>query len=116
MMAVVLILEPIFEADLQAQQYAGRAGCSAHDALAKVKLGYSEVVDADLSAYIDTIPHRGLKLCVARRVVDSRMLHSVRSNLDNSWMISMCGSSIGSVARLSRTRAAGFLGLVVCQR
>ena len=62
MMAAVLVLEPIFEADLPEQQHAYRAGCSAHDALAKVKVGissgYSEVVDADLSSYFDTIPHR----------------------------------------------------------
>ncbi len=81
MMAAVLILEPIFEADLPAQQYAYRAGRSAHDALAEVKVGldrgYSEVVDADLSAYFDTIPHRELKLCVARRVVDRRVLHLI---------------------------------------
>ena len=86
MMAAVLVLEPIFEADLPEQQHAYRAGCSAHDALAKVKVGissgYSEVVDADLSSYFDTIPHRELLLCVARRVVDRRVLHLINSWLD----------------------------------
>jgi RNA-directed DNA polymerase len=56
-MAAVLVLEPIFEADLQPEQYAYRAGRSAHDALGAVKqlvqTGYTEVVDADLSGYFD---------------------------------------------------------------
>ncbi len=85
MMAAVLIMEPIFEADLPEQQHAYRAGRSAHDALAKVKVGissgYSEVVDADLSSYFDTIPHRELLLCLARRVVDRRVLHLI-----NLWL------------------------------
>ena len=66
MMAAVVVLDPIFEADLAPEQYAYRAGCSAHDALSAVKTGLSggfpEVVDADLSAYFDTIPHRELVL------------------------------------------------------
>lgn len=86
MMAAVLVLEPIFEADLPEQQHAYRANCSAHDALAKVKVGldsgYCEVVDADLSAYFDTIPHRELMLCVARRVVDRRVLQLIQRWLD----------------------------------
>lgn len=56
-MAAVLVLEPIFEADLQPEQYAYREGRSAHDALGAVKQlvqnGYTEVVDADLSGYFD---------------------------------------------------------------
>jgi retron-type reverse transcriptase len=57
MMAMVLVLDPIFEADLAPEQYAYRAGRSAHDALCAVKTGlcsgFPEVVDADLSAYFD---------------------------------------------------------------
>lgn len=86
MMAAVLVLEPIFEADLRPEQYAYRAGCSAHDALSAVKTGlcngFPEVVDADLSAYFDTIPHRELLLCVARRVVDRKVLGLVKNWLD----------------------------------
>lgn len=82
MMAAVLILEPIVEADIPAEQYAYREGRNAHGALAAVRAGlcsgYLEVVDADLSGYFDTIPHRELRRCVARRVVDRRMLHLIR--------------------------------------
>lgn len=78
MMAAVIVLEPIFEADLTDEQYGYRPRRSAHDALTVVKTGlssgYPEVVDADLSAYFDTIPHRELLLCLARRVVDRRIL------------------------------------------
>ena len=60
-MAAVLILEPIFEADLQAEQHAYRARHSAQEAVKEVhgwlKKGLREVVDADLSGYFDTIPH-----------------------------------------------------------
>lgn len=86
MMAAVLVLEPIFEADLAPEQYAYRAGCSAHDALSEVKTGlcngFPEVVDADLSAYFDTIPHHELMLCVARRVVDRKVLGLVKGWLE----------------------------------
>jgi RNA-directed DNA polymerase len=56
-MAAVLVLEPIFEADLPPEQYAYRTGHSAQDALRAVQSlldqGYTEVVDADLSGYFD---------------------------------------------------------------
>lgn len=86
MMAAVLVLEPIFEADLRPEQYAYRAGCSAHDALTAVKTGlchgFPEVVDADLSAYFDTIPHGELMRGLARRVVDGKVLGLVKSWLE----------------------------------
>ena len=57
-MAVLLVLEPIFEADLQPEQYAYRPGRSALDAVQQVqallKQGHTEVVDADLSGYLDS--------------------------------------------------------------
>src|SRR5215467_7506547 len=63
-MAAVLVLEPIFEADLQPEQYAYRAGRGAQDAVRAVQglldQGYTEVVDADLSGYFDSIPHAEL--------------------------------------------------------
>ena len=86
MMAAVLVLEPIFEADLPAQQYGYRRGVSAHDALESVTQGLRdgqvEVVDADLASYFDTIPHGPLLRSVARRVVDRRMLGLIRCWLD----------------------------------
>ena len=81
-MAAVLVLEPIFEADLQPEQYAYRPGRSAHDALEQVKglirSGYTEVIDADLSGYFDSIPHAELMKSVARRVSDGAMLHLIK--------------------------------------
>lgn len=77
-MAAVLILEPIFEADLAEEQYAYRANRGAHDAVREVhgwlKKGLREVVDADLSGYFDTIPHPELMKSLARRISDGAML------------------------------------------
>ena len=82
MMAAVLVLDPIFEADLQPEQYAYRRGRSALDAVRLVhkliNTGHVEIVDADLSAYFDTLPHSDLLKSVARRVVDGAMLHLIK--------------------------------------
>jgi RNA-directed DNA polymerase len=81
-MAAVLVLEPIFEADLQPEQYAYRAGRDAQEAVRAVQnlldQGYTEVVDADLSGYFDSIPHAELMKSVARRVSDRHLLHLVK--------------------------------------
>lgn len=81
-MAAVLVLEPIFEADLQPEQYAYRPERSALDAVRKVhalvNTGYTEVVDADLSGYFDSIPHTELMKSVARRISDRHMLHLIK--------------------------------------
>jgi RNA-directed DNA polymerase len=80
--AAVLVLEPIFEADLQPEQYAYRQDRSALDAVRQVhklvNTGYGEIVDADLSGYFDSIPHAELLKSVARRVVDGAMLHLIK--------------------------------------
>ena len=80
--ALLLILEPIFEADLQEEQYAYRENKSALDAVQQVHAylqdGYREVVDADLSGYFDSIPHEELMKCVARRISDKAVLHLVK--------------------------------------
>ncbi|MGA9241119.1 MAG: group II intron reverse transcriptase/maturase [Silvibacterium sp.] len=82
MMAAVLVLDPIFEADLQPEQYAYRRNRSALDAVRHVhKLidtGHVEIVDADLAGYFDALPHAELLKSVARRVVDGVMLHLIK--------------------------------------
>jgi group II intron reverse transcriptase/maturase len=84
--AAVAVLEPIFEADLQPEQYAYRQDRSALDAVRHVhkliNTGYGEIVDADLSGYFDSIPHAELLKSVARRVVDGAMLHLIKMWLE----------------------------------
>jgi len=82
MMAAVLVLDPIFEADLQPEQYAYRRDRSALDAVRHVhkliNTGHQEIVDADLASYFDLLPHAELLKSVARRVVDGAMLHLIK--------------------------------------
>jgi RNA-directed DNA polymerase len=84
--AAVLVLEPIFEADLQPEQYAYRRDRSALDAVKHVhkliNTGHGGIVDADLSGYFDSIPHAELLQSVARRVVDGAMLHLIKMWLE----------------------------------
>jgi retron-type reverse transcriptase len=88
-MAVLLVLEPIFEADLLPEQHAYRPGHSAHsahDALEAiaglVDRRHVEVVDADLSGYFDSIPHAELLKSVARRVSDGALLRLIKQ-----WLV-----------------------------
>lgn len=80
--AAKLVVEPIFEADLEPNAYGYRPKRSARDAVRKVhellRAGFTDVVDADLSKYFDTIPHGGLVTSVARRIVDRRTLHLIK--------------------------------------
>lgn len=80
--AAVLVLAPIFEADLEPEQYAYRPDRSAHDAVRHVhsllNTGHRGVVDADLSGYFDSIPHAELMKSVARRVSDRHMLQLIK--------------------------------------
>ncbi len=82
MTAAMLVLEPIFEADLQPEQYAYRQGRSALDAVqhvrALLKSRHWEVLDADLSGYFDSIPHAELMKSVARRISDRHMLRLIK--------------------------------------
>jgi len=80
--ALKLVIEPIFEADLEPSAYGYRPQRSAADAIKQVHRllcqGYTDVVDADLSKYFDTIPHRELMQSVARRIVDGNVLRLIR--------------------------------------
>jgi len=84
--AAMLILEPIFEADLQPEQYAYRPDRSALDAVRHVhkllNTGHGQIVDADLSGYYDSIPHADLMRSVARRIVDGAMLRLIKMWLE----------------------------------
>lgn len=81
-MAAKLVLEPIFEADFEPNAYGYRPGRGALDAVQEVnesiRRGESHVVDADLSKYFDTIPHRELMKSVARRITDRKLLHLIK--------------------------------------
>jgi group II intron reverse transcriptase/maturase len=85
-MAFVIVVEPILDVDLQPEQHAYRANHDAHAALREVQSwldrGYTEVVDADLSGYFDTIPHHELMKSVARRISDRHLLHLVKMWLE----------------------------------
>jgi len=86
MTAALLVLEPIFEADLPSEQYAYRPGRNAQQAVVEVEgllyRGHPEVVDADLADYFGSIPHAELLQSVARRVVDRRVLHVIKQWLE----------------------------------
>src|SRR6266852_2425683 len=86
MTAAMLVLEPIYEADLPPEQYAYRPGRNAQQAVAEVDKqlfrGHPEVVDADLADYFGSIPHSELLQSVARRIVDRRVLHLIKMWLD----------------------------------
>jgi RNA-directed DNA polymerase len=81
-MAVLLVLEPIFEADFLDSSFGFRPGRSAHQALDKIaehlRAGYREVYDADLQAYFDTIPHDQLIKCLEVRIADRSVLRLIR--------------------------------------
>ncbi len=86
MTAAMLVLEPIFEADLPPEQYAYRPGRNAQQAVVEVGAlldhGHPEVVDADLADYFGSIPHAELLKSVTRRIVDRRVLHLIKMWLD----------------------------------
>lgn len=84
--AVVLVLTPIFEVDLDPHQYAYRPERSALDAVRHVhrllNTRYTDVVDADLSDYFGSVPHAELMRCLARRIVDRQLLALIKQ-----WLV-----------------------------
>src|SRR5664279_2631370 len=86
MTAAMLVLEPIFEADLPPEQYAYRPGRNAQQAAIEVEerlhRGQTDVVDADLADYFGSIPHAELMKSLARRIVDRRVLHLIKMWLE----------------------------------
>jgi RNA-directed DNA polymerase len=86
MTAAMLVLEPIFEADLPPEQYAYRPGRNAQQAVIEVEgllfRSHPEVVDADLADYFGSIPHAELLKSAARRIVDRRVLHLIKMWLE----------------------------------
>lgn len=86
MTAAMLVLEPIFEADLPPELYAYRPKRNAQQAVVEVEEllfhGHPDVVDADLSDYFGSIPHKELLQSLARRIVDRRVLHLLKQWLE----------------------------------
>ena len=80
--AAKIVLEPIFEADFEDNAYGYRPARGAVDAVKEVHRlicrGYTDVVDADLSRYFDSIPHDELLKSVARRIVDRHVLRLIK--------------------------------------
>jgi RNA-directed DNA polymerase len=81
-MAVKLVIEPIFEADFCDHSYGFRPKRSAHDAVDDIAnalwAGHTQVIDADLSKYFDSIPHAKLLAVVAERIVDGGILALIK--------------------------------------
>ena len=81
-MAVKLVIEPIFEADFEDNSYGFRPKRDAHQAMDDVSLqlrmGKTQVIDADISKYFDTIPHDKLLALVAKRIVDKNILRLIK--------------------------------------
>src|SRR6202790_4924669 len=86
MTAAMLVLDPIFEADLPAEQYAYREGRNAQQAVIDAEetlyRGHLDVVDADLADYFGSIAHADLMRSLARRIVDPRVLHLIKMWLE----------------------------------
>jgi RNA-directed DNA polymerase len=84
--AVMLVIEPIFEADFLDSSYGFRPGRSAHQAIDAIRqylsAGFTEVYDADLKSYFDTIPHDALIKCLERRIADRKIIKLIRMWLE----------------------------------
>ena len=81
-MAVKIVIEPIFEADFEDNSYGFRPKRNAHQAMddisLQLRMGKTQVIDADISKYFDTIPHDKLLTLVAKRIVDKNILRLIK--------------------------------------
>jgi RNA-directed DNA polymerase len=115
-MAVYLVLMPIFEADFHSRSFGFRPGRNAHQAVEAIqealRMGKSEVVDADLAQYFDTIPHRKLMRQVARRVSDGAILKLIKAWLRAPIVEEEEGGGLKIKANPCGTPQGG----VICQR
>ena len=102
--SAMLVLEAIFEADLQEEQYAYRKGRGAQEAVKRVhrlvNTGRREVVDADLSNYFGEIPHDKMMKSLARRISDGRMLELIKS-----WLVMPVAEDDGKAGKRLTNRA-----------
>ena len=107
--ATKLVLEPIFEADLEENAFGYRPARGAVDAVKQVhrhiSQGYTDVVDADLSGYFDSIPHDALMKSVARRIVDRQVLRRIKL-----WLKAPIEERDGDGTRRMRGGKKGFCG------
>ena len=82
----MLIIEPIFEADFLDSSYGFRPGKNAHQAIDAIRqylsADFTEVYDADLKSYFDTIPHDSLIKCLERRIADRKVMKLIRMWLE----------------------------------
>jgi RNA-directed DNA polymerase len=81
-MSCKMVIEPIFEADFEDSSYGFRPKRSAHDAIGAIRKnieeGNTEILDADLSSYFDTIPHEKLMILIGKRISDRNILHLIK--------------------------------------
>lgn len=104
--AAKLLLEPLFEADFEKDSYGFRPKKDAHQALDAIQEALGQgmywVIDADVTAYFDTIPHDRLMKAVAERVVDGSMLALVKMFLEAPMSMSVTVGDLGGTNRERR--------------
>jgi RNA-directed DNA polymerase len=89
-MALKLVMEPIFESSFYPSSYAYRPGRRCQDAIAEIYQfaihSYEWIVETDIEACFDQLPHCLIVDEVGRRIIDKRLLALVRSFLKSGVM------------------------------
>ncbi|MBA3697845.1 MAG: group II intron reverse transcriptase/maturase [Planctomycetes bacterium] len=107
-LAVVWVLQAIYEEDFAGFSYGFRPGRSQHQALDAIWVGITErnvnwIVDADITSFFDTLDHEWLMKFVEHRVADPRILRLLRKwlragvNEDGAWSQTPVGTPQGAV-------------------